>query len=135
MPRTKDYYTVEEVADEFSVTPAAVRDWIRKHKLMAYQPSGERGVYRIPVSAVTVLRMRIAGQERKSQGPRTIVGRPLDVWAERISPVCKETGMSPDEILRRMMTDQALVVRYPTFATDYASYVADTARTLKVARA
>jgi hypothetical protein len=51
----------------------------------------------------------------------------MDLWSERIKPVLDETRLTADELLRRMATDQALVVRYPTFATDYAAYVTEAA--------
>ena len=52
------FYTVAEVAVIFSVTAQAVRDWIRKGQLIAIQPSGENGVYRIPAPAVDAMRRR-----------------------------------------------------------------------------
>ncbi len=94
---------------------------------MAFQPSGERGVYRIPATALRVFQMRQVGRGHSSQGPRAVEGPPLDLWADRIKPVLDETRLTADELLRRMAADQALVVRYPTFATDYAAYVTEMA--------
>lgn len=136
MLRDKAYYTVDEVASEYGVTTAAVRDWINKKKLMAYQPSGERGVYRIPAAAIRVFELRRRGVSRESQGPATVIGATIDLWRDRIQPVLDETHLTGDELLRRMAIDPALVARYPSFATDYAAYVVHAAeQALRMAHA
>jgi excisionase family DNA binding protein len=128
---SKEYFTVSEVAREFSVTKAAVRDWIGKRKLLAIQPSGERGAYRIPAAALEVFRSRSTKVRRATRPPQ--VGRKVDLYAERIVPVLRETGLSADDLLRRMATDRALVARYPSFASDYAAFVRSAARAAMVA--
>lgn len=123
---SKDYFTVTEVAREFSVTQAAVRDWIAKRKLLAIQPSGERGSYRIPAAALEVFRSRSTRVTSAGRSPQ--VGRTVDLYAERIEPVLRETGLTADDLLRRMATDRGLVARYPSFASDYAAFVRSAAR-------
>jgi len=126
----KTYYTVSEVAEEFSVTVATVRGWIDKHKLMAIQPAGPNGAYRIPARALDVFRARSA-QIRRPLGRPHSSGRGMrveDLYAERIAPVLVETGLTADDLLRRMMTDMSLVARYPGFASDYSTFVAETMR-------
>ena len=39
----ESYYTVREVADMFSVSPATVRGWIRSRQLRAIKLDGRRG--------------------------------------------------------------------------------------------
>ena len=125
---SKEYYTVAEVADEFEVTEGAVRDWINKHKLLAIQPGGEGGAYRIPAYALEVFRDRSARSRRTQSDVR--VGSEIDIYEERILPVLRETGPTADDLLRRMATDCVLVSRYPSFAGDYAAFVENTARTV-----
>jgi excisionase family DNA binding protein len=123
---SQTYYTVAEVAEEFSVTEGAVRDWITKRKLMAIQPGGTGCAYRIPEAALKVFRDRSAYVRRPAGAAR--VGRGIDLYADRIAPVLKATGMTADDLLRRMATDRDLVARHPSFATDYAAFVRTEAR-------
>jgi len=118
---TQRYYTVAEVAEEFAVTEGAVRDWITKRKIMAIQPGGAGCAYRIPDAALKVFRDRSASVRRPAAPVRS--GPQLDLYEERIVPVLRATGLSADELLRRMATDSALVARYPSFATDYTAFV------------
>jgi excisionase family DNA binding protein len=123
------YYTVKEVADRFEVTEAAVRDWISKRKIVAIQPSGPNGVYRIPEAAVTVMEQQRAGVRRRRARP-IVTGRRVDVYEEKIAQVLTETQSTAEALLRQMATDQGLVARYPSFASDYSAYVQTLAETV-----
>lgn len=54
-PQVPSFLTCEEVAQILRVTPATVRNMIRDGKINAIQPSGMRGSYRIPSSALDTL--------------------------------------------------------------------------------
>ena len=128
------YYTVAEVAEEFSVSEGAVRDWIAKHKIMAIQPGGPGAAYRVPEAALQVLRDRSTSVRRSDAPVRS--GPPLDLYQDRIAPVLHATGLTADQLLRRMAADSALVAAYPAFATDYSAFVRTSARAVaKAARA
>lgn len=138
----KPFYSVTEVAREFGVTPETVRTWIGNRLLFAIQPAGPNGSFRIPSQSLVVFRRRV---ERRESPPKR-VSRParLDridlegLYRERIEPPCRETGLTPDQLLRRLATDSALVARYPSFAGDYGTFVnglARRARRLPQARA
>ena len=121
----KTHYTVSEVAAEFGVTVATVRDWIDKRKLIAIQPAGAGGAYRIPARALDVFRDQSAGLRGKPGRP-SVIGQTMlvdNIYVERIAPVLAETGLTADQLLRQMMTDMSLVARYPSFASDYSSFV------------
>ena len=126
----KTYYTVSDVAAELAVTVATVREWIDKRKLIAIQPAGAGGAYRIPARALDVFREKSAELRGRRGRPR-VTGRHArvqDLYAERIAPVLAETGLGADVLLRRMMSDMALVARYPSFASDYSAFVAEAVR-------
>lgn len=130
MPAMKTQYTVTEVAQEFGVTVATVREWIDKQKLIAIQPAGAGGAYRIPARALDVFRSK-STEIRGHRGRPSVSGRPMraeNIYAERIAPVLAATGMAADDLLRRMMTDMSLVSRYPSFASDYSTFVAEAVR-------
>jgi excisionase family DNA binding protein len=133
----KTHYTVTEVATEFGVTVATVRDWIAQRKLIAIQPAGSGGAYRVPARALDVFRSKSAQIRGRRGRPRIATRRmsPESLYAERIAPVLSETGLTADDLLRRMMTDMRLVARYPSFASDYSMFVTVAARrTQSVAR-
>lgn len=121
-----EYYTVSQVAERFSVSGEAVRGWIRNRQLMAVQPAGEGGVYRIPIAAVRVFENRRSGKVApvpRSQATAIKRVDPGEFFAERIQPVLAETGFTADEVLRRLLTDSRMRRRYSSFASDYGAYV------------
>ena len=122
----KTYYSVSEVADEFCVSKETVRSWIDKRLLMAVQPAGAGGAYRIPGGALRLFRERSERPPRLTTAtptPRIRNLTPDEFYAEAIEPVVQATGMSADDLVRRMAHDQELMIRYPSFATDYSSHV------------
>ena len=127
----KAYYTVAEVAAEFNVSTQAVRNWIRSGLLLAVQPASSRGVYRVPGPALDALRRR-TGQLPPTPVKRTSADAkdvtPDTFYQEYISPALAETGLTADELLRRLASDPRLALRYPTFATEYSAYVRAMAR-------
>ncbi len=125
---SQQYKTVAQVAEEFSVSSGAVREWITTGKLMAIQPGGDGCAYRIPEAAVKVFGARRAGVRQHRVPRRVRAGTPFDIYDERIQPVLAETGLSADDLLRRLSTDAALVARYPSFASDYSAFVRAAAR-------
>ena len=134
----KDYYTVTEVAAEFDVSKETVRSWIEKRMLLAIQPAGEGGAYRIPDGALRVFRERsgenVAARSR-SRAQRIRDLSPDEFYQEHIAPVVHETAASAEELVRRMAHDQALVMRYPSFASDYSTYIRALAQTAGRVRA
>ena len=129
-------HTVSEVAEEFGVTTETVRAWIRGRLLMAIQPAGEHGSYRIPDSAIEVFRNRSQRIRPRTahatHAPKTVQRLDVDqLYRTRIEPVLRETGMSADELMRRMGHDSSLVVRFPSFMSDYSVYVSRAARRVR----
>ena len=121
-----EYYTVSQVAERFMVTSEAVRGWIRNRQLMAVQPAGQGGVYRIPVAAVRVFENRRSGKFAPVARSRATAVKQVDphqFFLERIQPVLAETGLTADEVLRRLLTDSGMSLRYSSFASDYGAYV------------
>ena len=123
----KAYLSTTEVAQEFQVSDQTVRTWIEDRKLMAFRPSGPGGRYRIPAAALEVFR-RQATPRRDDPRPEPII-LPMDMmtledfYRERIEPVVNETGRSAEDLIRMMAQDASLVIRYPSFASDYTAYV------------
>lgn len=103
-----------------------------RHKLIAIQPAGAGGAYRIPARALDVFRRQSTRLRGRPGRPRirTRVSQvsASNLYDEQIAPVLAATGLTADVLLRRMMTDQALVARYPSFATDYSIFVAEAVR-------
>lgn len=128
----KPFYSVSEVAKEFGVVPETVRTWIDNRLLFAIQPAGPNGAYRIPSQSLVVFRRRAEGRQpapKRVSRPARVQRVDLDaLYRERIEPPCRETGLTPDQLLRRLATDAGLVARYPSFAGDYGTYVNGLAR-------
>ena len=123
----KAYLSTTEVALEFKVSDETVRSWIEDRKLMAIRPSGPGGRYRIPAAALDVFRRQASA--RRDEPPTETIVPPLDrtsledLYRERIAPVVRETGKSAEELVRMMADDASLVIRYPSFASDYTAYI------------
>lgn len=64
-PSLPQYLTVDEVAQILRVTPATVRNMIKDNRIDAIQPSGHRGSYRVPLSALD----NLMGSPDRSQAP------------------------------------------------------------------
>ena len=62
------YLTVEEVAGILRVATPTVRKMILDKKIQAIQPSGKRGSYRIPMSALDTL----LGNDQAQAAPREV---------------------------------------------------------------
>ncbi len=122
----KPYYSVSELAAEFGVSKETVRSWIDKRLLPAVQPAGPNGAYRIPGGALQKFRER---SERPAK-PMTLTPTPRiqrltpdEFYAASIEPVLRATGLTADDLVRRLASDHELVTQYPSFATDYGAYV------------
>lgn len=131
----RPHYSVSEVAREFGVVPETVRAWIASRLLLAIQPSGPNGAYRIPSQSLVVFRRRVEGRQaapKRVAKPARIERVDLDqLYRTSIEPACAETGLSPDQLLRRLATDSGLAARYPSFAGDYGTYVSGLVRQVR----
>ena len=105
----KRFYSVSEVADEFEVTPQAVRTWIKGKKLLAVRAT-VGGAYRIPSQALVVLRQNLGLEERPPlvipEGHTEMFDSSEALFQARIAPELARLGV-PDMpgLLRRAETE------------------------------
>ena len=125
--------TVPEVAREFGVSNQTVRNWIRRQMITAVR-GVERGVYRIPEPEVEAFRRRSTRPSMPYWAVETHdLTSPEAFYAARIAPALEATGeASAERLLDRVALDDDLRIRVPTFARDYAHYVAQVADRIEV---
>ena len=130
------WHTVPEVARELGVSAQTVRNWIRRDRLTAIR-GVERGVYRIPAPEIEAFKRRNANRARPpypAVETRDLTS-PDAFYEARIAPILEQAGVqSPDVLLARATLDGTIAERFPSFARDYASYVASVADQIEVAR-
>jgi hypothetical protein len=114
-----------------------VRNWIQDRKIIAIQPSGQNGVYRIPVASVNAMKRRMGelpAAAIRTEMPRAESPAPRLLYDAEIRPQLEALGQTADQIVLRVATvgrDSSPAER--SFVRLYAKFVAKLARTQRIA--